>query len=110
MTVTLPFPPAVLSPNTRSHWAQKYRAFKVYKTECVAMMLNLRGALKGQRKFTVTFHPPTARRMDLDNAISRFKAGQDALAVISGVDDSEFEMTYRFGEPVRGGAVIVGLA
>ena len=107
--IELPFPPSALSPNSRGHWAKKARAFKSYKTECVAHMLNARKELKGRNTFAITFHPPTAHRFDLDNLVARWKAGCDALAVVTGVDDSEFVLTFSRGEPRRGGAVIVNV-
>lgn len=108
--IELPFPPPKLSPNSRCHWAQKARVFKKYKSDCVTLMLNLRKELLGRTEFAVTFHPPAAHRYDMDGLISRFKAGQDALQVITGMDDHHFVMTYRKGEPRKGGAVIVRLA
>ena len=105
--IELPFPPAKLSPNARCHWGVRARAFKAYKNDCVALLLAARNALRGRNKFAVTFHPPTAHRFDLDNLVARWKAGCDALAVVTGVDDSEFVMTFSKGEPRKGGAVVV---
>lgn len=85
----------------------RHRAFQRYKTDCITLMLNARKALAGAYKFTITFHTPTAHAYDRDNLISRFKAGQDALSAITGVDDSKFIITYAFGQPVKGGAVLV---
>jgi crossover junction endodeoxyribonuclease RusA len=105
--IQLPFPPPALSPNARGHWAKKARAFKTYKFQCYMLLSQFRDTLAGRDTFSVTFHPPTAHRFDADNLVSRFKAGQDALAEIAGVDDSQFVMTYRKGEPVKGGAVVI---
>ncbi len=105
--IEFPFPPAVLSPNARPHYMEKARAFKKYKAACVALMLNARKALAGRNTFAVTFHPPTAHRFDLDNLIGRWKAGCDALAAITGVDDSEFILTFKKGEVRKGGAVVI---
>jgi crossover junction endodeoxyribonuclease RusA len=105
--IELPFPPATLSPNARPHWAQRARAFKSYKMQCYMLLSQFRDTLAGRDTFSVTFHPPTAHRFDADNLVSRFKAGQDALAEIAGVDDSQFVMTYRKGSPVKGGAVVI---
>lgn len=107
MTVTLPFPPPNLSPNSRCHWGARARAFKSYKTECVAELLPHKKHLQGRDKFSITFHPPSAHRFDLDNLVARFKAGCDALAVVTGVDDSRFSLTIAKGEPVKGGAVVI---
>lgn len=107
MTVTLPFPPPALSPNARSHWAKKYRAFKAYKTECVAMLLSYKKHLAGRDTFALTFCPPDRHRRDLDNMLASAKALLDALSVVCGVDDSRFSLTIAKGEPVPGGAVVI---
>ena len=105
--IELPFPPSVLGPNARPHWAQRARAFKRYKTECVAMLLPFKKQLLGRRTFKGVFHPPTAHRYDRDNLIARAKALQDALAVVAGVDDYDIHIEWDRGEPRRGGAVVV---
>lgn len=105
--IELPFPPPVLSPNARPHWAKKARAFKAYKTQCYMLLSQFRKALAGRTAYEVTFHPPAAHRYDMDGLISRFKAGQDALAEIAGVNDFHFVMTYRRGEVRKGGAVVL---
>jgi crossover junction endodeoxyribonuclease RusA len=105
--IELPFPPAVLSPNARPHWAQKARAFKSYKAQCHALLSQHRDSIKGRDSFELRFHPPTAHRFDLDNLVSRVKAAIDALALVTGVDDSKFQLTIAKGEPRKGGAVIV---
>jgi len=109
MMIALPFPPSALSPNKVKHWAIRSKAFKSYKFQCFALLSQFRADLKGQSCFSVTFHPPSARRFDRDNLIARFKAGQDALAEVSGIDDFHFRMTYAFGAPVKGGSVVVSV-
>lgn len=105
--ITLPWPPKELSPNARVHYMVRARAVKAYKFDCCVTFCQHRSALRGRTSFAVTFHPPSARRFDRDNLIARFKAGQDALSDITGVDDSKFVMTYARGEPRKGGAVVV---
>jgi crossover junction endodeoxyribonuclease RusA len=39
--------------------------------------------------------------------IGAFKAGRDGVADALGCDDHGFRPTYRFDEPVKGGAVVV---
>lgn len=108
MKYTLPWPPKELSPNARLHWAKKAGAVKAYKNACIwTMEAAGTGYMLGASKFKVVFCPPSKRRMDADNLVSRFKAGFDALAFVTGVDDSKFEWTYVRGEPVKGGAVVV---
>lgn len=106
MLITLPFPPADLSPNARLHHHAKARAVKRYRALCWGSAL-----AQGARKMpgpgaevSITFHPPR-RGMDADNMVARFKAGQDAVADAIGIDDRRWRVTYAFAEPGRGGAV-----
>lgn len=100
----LPYPPPILNPNNKSHWAPKHKSFKKYKSDCAL----LASQVEPLKEFRITFFPPTAHRRDRDNAISAFKAGQDGLALAWGVDDSEFIITYApFGAPVKGGKVVI---
>jgi crossover junction endodeoxyribonuclease RusA len=107
MTITFPWPPKQLSPNSRSHWTKKAHATKHYKWDCTVVALEAKALLKGKSKFILTFRPPDKRLRDADNLVASFKAGFDALSKVSGVDDYKFEWTYVRGEPCRGGAVIV---
>ncbi len=109
LRLTLPWPPAGLSPNARLHWAAKAKLTKAYRADCywaakaggVPVVEPLPLAL------TITFCPPRAGRLDRDNRIAAFKAGQDGLAQAMGCDDSIFVPTYRMGAPTKGGAVLV---
>lgn len=107
--IALPWPPPYLSPNARKHWAEKHRAFKNYKAQCMWAMLAHTKALKGKAVFTITFCPPDNHRRDRDNMIASFKAGQDAIAAVTGVDDRHFVVTYRVGEPRQHGAVLIDI-
>lgn len=105
----LPWPPKELSPNARVHWAKKAKAAKAFKQHCMWVLWH--GAelanWKGKKSFRVEFAPPSARRFDLDNAVARAKQLFDALAHVTGVDDSEFQFTISKAPPVKGGAVRV---
>lgn len=106
--ITLPWPPRELSPNASGvHWGTKARAFKAYRTDCWAVFAGNRSKLRGRSSFAVTFHPPSARRHDIDNCFASIKACIDALSQITGIDDSEFQFTIAKGEPRTGGAVII---
>lgn len=105
--IMLPYPPASLSPNARGHWAKKARAFKAYKNACILAMTEKRASLRGKSRFVVTFQMPDNRARDIDNAIASFKAGGDALAFVTRVDDSKFSIEWRRGEVTPGGAVVV---
>lgn len=117
--IELPWPAKELSPNARGHWAKQAR-FKRGARELA--MWNAREAGFGKYgwrdtqivgpyklEITVTFCPPDKRRRDLDNAIASFKASQDGIADALGIDDSKWAVSYRFGEPVKGGRVVVEL-
>jgi crossover junction endodeoxyribonuclease RusA len=110
MTVTLPWPPAELSPNARNHWRVVHRAKTAYKDLCS-------WALLGQPKakithndripITVILYPPDNRRRDRDNMQSSLKYALDCVARRIGVDDYRFDPTYRFAEPEKPGRVEV---
>lgn len=107
-TVTLPWPPAALSPNSRGHWAQLARARKAYRQAC-AWQARAQGASRvdAQRlHVNLSFHKPSRRPMDLDNCLSRMKAGLDGLADVLGVDDSRWTISLEFA-PTVGGMVVV---
>lgn len=101
-----PWPPKELSPNARIHWAKKARAFKSYKDACCWLNKGRRG-IKGTSRFKVTFVPPDKRKYDLDGLISRIKPGIDALSVLTGVDDYNFELAFSRADPIFPGRVLV---
>lgn len=110
--ITLPWPPRELSPNARGHWATKSRAAKKYRTMCHLMALQSKivAATEGEVLLDLTFCPPDRRRHDDDNCLAAFKAGRDGLADALGIDDNRFVTTFRKGEPVPGGVVLVRVA
>lgn len=61
----------------------------------------------GTIPMTITFNPPDRRQRDDDNAIASFKAARDGIALGLGVDDRVFRPTYVFGDPIKGGRVLV---
>jgi crossover junction endodeoxyribonuclease RusA len=109
--ITLPYPPAVLNPNSRDHWAKKHRAAKKYKADCTLAILaagrTTQRLLRTKTNFSLTFCRPDKRAFDEDNAMASMKSGLDALSAYIGIDDSQFHYTIQKGEPVKGGAVIV---
>lgn len=108
--ITLPWPPKQLSPNARTHWANKARITKKYRADCY--LLTKAGSLTMPAERAVlwlTFCPPDRRRRDDDNLIAAFKAGRDGLAEALGIDDSALSLLVQIGEPTKGGAVRVAL-
>lgn len=105
--IELPYPPRVLSPNSRVHWSDKAKVAKRFKADCIVLLLNHRVRLKGCFKFSLRFMPPSNRRADIDNMLASFKQGIDALSHVSGVDDSKFVLEISKGEKRTGGAVLL---
>ena len=108
----LPWPPKELSPNARVHWAKKAKAAREYKSSCMWSLWYEKLPLPanpwaGKKSFKIEFSPPSERRADLDNMLAAIKPGIDALAHVTGVDDSEFQFTISKAPPVKGGAVRV---
>lgn len=108
----LGWPDKGLSPNARLHWSRKSRLVKSARTAAWGALLEKFGASPhlpaGARiSLEMMFCPPDRRRRDLDNIIASMKAANDGIADALGIDDSKFISTYRMGEPVKGGAVLV---
>ena len=105
----LPWPPKVLSPNARSHWAAKSKAAKAYRNAC--FLLCRQAALPmpmGRALLSLEFIPPDRRRRDDDNCIAAFKSGRDGVAEALGIDDSRFVTQLQISaETIKGGAVRV---
>jgi crossover junction endodeoxyribonuclease RusA len=114
--IVLPWPAKELSPNARGHWAKQAR-FKKGARELAGWTACEAGwaqhgpfwEVADNLQITITFCPPDKRRRDLDNAIASFKASQDGIADALGIDDSKWAVSYRFGEVVKGGRVLVEL-
>lgn len=109
--VLLPWPPAVLSPNARPHWAAKSKAAKAYRRRCFLEALAAKlQAPAGRILLSLEFLPPNKRRRDDDNLMAAFKAGRDGLADALKVDDSAFVTQISISDEVApGGAVRVTL-
>jgi crossover junction endodeoxyribonuclease RusA len=92
ITLTLPWPPKELSPNARIHWSKLAKAKKAYRAAC-AWTAKEQGARRieaAKLHLVLTFHAPTRRAYDLDNALARMKSGLDGLADVLGVDDKHW--------------------
>lgn len=111
--VFLPWPPSVLSPNKRAHWAAKSKAAKAYRAECawLTKAAGLRVDWDGFVHVWITFYPPDRRHRDDDNLIAAFKSGRDGLADAIGVDDKRFRIHpyVSTSEYVKGGALRIVL-
>lgn len=108
MQIILPWPPAMLNPNSIAHWSKKYRAKQSYKKACWAVAKNFRPQFAdGKIKFRLTFVPPMKRNRDEDNLIASMKSGFDGLAQAWGIDDLRFSFASEIVEPKRPGCVIL---
>jgi Holliday junction resolvase RusA-like endonuclease len=97
MKLTLPFPPASLSPNrARSlHWAQKARIAAQYREECgwaAKAVWGDRPPLTTPVTLAVTFVVADGRRHDKDNLISAFKSGLDGLVDAGVLLDDDYRL------------------
>ena len=89
VTITLPYPPPALSPNSRCGWRAKAAAVKAYRYECKVETLNFYYAAYGTARewkkpvapieVTITFILIDKRRQDWDNLLASFKAGIDGI-------------------------------
>ena len=114
--IELPWPAKELSPNARGHWAKMAR-FKKGAREFAKWTADDAGWAKhgpfwqvaDSLQITITFHQPDRRHRDRDNMIASFKSAQDGIADALGIDDSKWAVSYRFGDVVKGGRVVVEL-
>ncbi|MEY2654294.1 MAG: hypothetical protein RLZZ524_1322 [Pseudomonadota bacterium] len=110
LTMTLPWPPQALSPNTRhAHWSSLARAKRRFRSAC-SMVAKQHGAGRlesPELAVNISFVPPDRRRRDLDNCIAAMKSGLDGLADVLGVDDSRWTLTATLDSSQVGGFVRV---
>lgn len=107
--IQLPFPAKVLWPNGRGHRMAKHREFQKHKAWAHAAALSAKLPRPvGKVEWSVTFYPKTSHAIDDDNARASLKAYQDGIALALGVDDKSFAApVLHFGEPIKGGAIVV---
>jgi crossover junction endodeoxyribonuclease RusA len=125
MKVELPWPPAALWPNRRSHWGKKSRTAQKVRADAHTLTFqawwadgrtrergNVRMLIEHGEQIPVrlTFCPPTRRSYDVDNALAACKSMLDGVADGIAVDDSRFQLTLERGEVVKGGKVVVEIS
>jgi crossover junction endodeoxyribonuclease RusA len=111
-TFDLPFPPRQLSPNARLHWRALAKAKKAYKSKCAWSLFGQPAPVFAEQEripLRITISPPDNRRRDRDNLQHSLKYALDELACHLGVNDYYFEPTYSFGDPVKGGRVVISI-
>lgn len=109
-TIVLPWPPAVLSPNSRADRRAATAARQSYRAAGFYAVRALKAAVPADAHLEITFCPPDARRRDLDNMLAAIKVGLDGIARAAKVDDYGWSLSIRRAAPVRGGAVRVRVA
>jgi crossover junction endodeoxyribonuclease RusA len=94
MILNLPWPPSLLNPNRKTHWAVKSKAAKSYKEACfyITKQENIVIDWDGDIHLWIDFYPPDKRHRDDDNVISSFKSGRDGIADALGVNDRRFRI------------------
>lgn len=111
--VRLPWPPAKSSPNgSQGDYHGKAKAGAAYKATCAneCMAQGVRRQVWPGAHVWITFHPPTYRAYDLDNALAKCKRGLDAISEALGVDDADWvSISLHRGEKVKGGCVMVDI-
>lgn len=111
IVIILPWPHRDLSPNSRCHWSRKARAAKAARHEAgwAALESGARALQADALNVTLTFTPPSRRRMDLDNMLASMKPHLDSIADVVGVDDSKWSLALRREEPCKPGMVKIEL-
>lgn len=113
--IELGWPAKALSPNARVHHMALYKAKKAAKEEAFfatkAAMHGWSFAHHGERlPFVVTAYPPTdGQSRDDDNLAASTKASRDGIARALGIDDKFFDQRLQWGEPVKGGKIVVAV-
>ena len=83
ITLDLPYPPPLLSPNSHKPWQAKARAVKAYRWDCFVAAAEQRNAvqypLKAPVEAHIVFVYVKGVPMDVDNALAAFKAGLDGI-------------------------------
>jgi len=111
MRVTYPWPGSALSLNgSHGHWSKRQRAAKPLREQSYWLTKAAQDrAFPGDDEImvSVTFHPPSRRRFDLDGLLTRSKPILDGFADAIEVNDYRFALTLRRAEPKEGGAVVI---
>ena len=118
ITIELPFPDRVLSPNSRKHWTVKAKATKAAREWAHWMIrdtwtFGFDGFRFKDLRCTFVYHQPKdkRRRWDLKNLDAAMKGAIDGVCDALGIDDSQIKETVsRFGEVDRpNGRVVMTL-
>ena len=112
ITINLPWPDKVLSPNARTHWATKARAVKVARkyghcvTLAAGMNANTFKGYDGVLHLWIDYYAKTRNYPDSDNCLSASKAYLDGIADALGVNDRRFR-PHPLVKVETGGKVVI---
>ena len=108
MSISLPWPDRVLSPNSRAHWSRRAKAVKAARTLAYWLAhMGMTDLPDGPVPVRVVFHPPDKRGRDLDNMLASCKAYLDGISDAYGINDNRFRPVPELGDVVKGGCVSV---
>ena len=110
--IALPWPPAVLSANSRANRFERAAAIQQSraqaKYEAYASGFEKAAFLDGPIGMTLIFHFPDNRRRDADNCLSRMKAVLDGLCDAFEINDERlWPITLKRGQNIAGGRVVI---
>lgn len=109
MKICLAWPPQVLWPNRKAHWAKRAPVAKKYRHDAMLLTKVAGWSAEGSAHLRVEFCPPDRRRRDLDGMLSAIKPAIDGISDALGIDDQHFSIELDRGEVVKGGKVKVTL-
>ena len=110
ISIRLPWPEYTLWPNKKSHWAKLAKARKQAKEYAFVVMKYQKLVFPPDAHIHLSYHPPTSRLYDMDNAMAACKAYIDGLAHASGANDANWTISHSKGNIAKpGGAVMVQL-
>jgi crossover junction endodeoxyribonuclease RusA len=103
-SVTFPWPPSELSPNSRCHWARKAKAAKAYRRDCfyLAKEAGVTAPAEGPISLRIEFVPPDRSGRDIDNMLASIKSGLDGLAQALTVNDKRFTLALSVADSIGG--------
>lgn len=114
--IQLSWPAKALSPNyrSRSHWPKTNATAAAVKEAYWATKAAMGpGSFKhhGERlRFLITAYPPTRAARDDDNMTASCKPLRDGIARALGIDDKYFDQRLQWGEPAKGGRIVVTIS
>lgn len=115
ISISLPWPPRSLHPNSRTHWTRRAKDAKQARLTAAwcAREAGIRSNdpdIPQALKVTAIFMPPNRHKHDLDGCLSALKSSLDGIADVIGIDDSKWQIALRKERAVKGGAVRIEIS